>query len=106
MIGSGDYVKTGVIENIFGFKGIVCTTNLPQGVEGAIILDEAMGVASKYLAPMTEGAYPEAWSMTDENGFTIGARRFMNLNTGADIFAMDCLMGAKLIQPNKCVKLV
>lgn len=106
MIGSGDYIKTGVIEGLFGFKAFVCTSNLPTGVEGAIILDEAMGVASKYLAPMTDGAYPEAWNIVDESGFTLGARRFMNLATGADIFAMDVLMGAKLIQPTKVVKLV
>lgn len=106
MVGSGDYIKTGVIEGLFGFKGVVCTSNLPDGTIGAIILDEAMGVASKYLAPMTPGAYPEAWSATDESGFTLGFRRFMDLNTGKDNFACDCLFGAKLLQPTRVVRLV
>lgn len=106
MVGSGDYIKTAMIEGLVGFKGFVCVNNLPESANGAIILDEAIGIASKYLAPMTEGAYPEAWSISDENGFTLGARRFMDLNKGADIFAMDALFGAKLLQPKKVVRLV
>ena len=105
MIGSGDYIKTGVIERLFGFKAFVCSTFLKSGVKGVIALDSAMGVASKYLAPMTPGAYPEAWAATDENGFTIGFRRFMNLNTGADIFACDSLFGCALLQKDRCVLL-
>ena len=105
MIGSGDYIKTGVVENLFGFKAFVCSTFLPSGVKGVIALDSALGICSKYLSPMTAGAYPEAWSATDENGFTIGFRRFMNLNTGADIFACDALFGCKLLQKDRCVLL-
>ena len=105
MIGSGDYIKTGVINNLFGFKAFVCSTFLQSGVKGVIALDSSLGVASKYLSPMTAGAYPEAWSATDENGFTIGFRRFMNLNTGADIFACDSLFGCRLLQKDRCVLL-
>ena len=105
MIGSGDYIKTGVINNLFGFKAFVCSTFLQSGVKGVIALDSSLGVASKYLSPMTAGAYPEAWSATDENGFTIGFRRFMNLNTGADLFSCDALFGCKLIQKDRCVLL-
>lgn len=105
-VGSSDYIMTGVIKNIFGFKGIVKTSNLPDAAKGAIILDEAMGVVSKYLAPATADAYPEAYALRDESGFTLGARRFMDLAKGYDIFAMDCLFGAKLLQPNKVIRLV
>ena len=105
-IGTGDYIETGVINGLFGFKGFVCSSNLPDGTDGAIIFDEAIGVASKYLAPMTPGAYPEAWSATDDNGFTIGFRRFMDLKSGKDNFACDCLFGIKLLQPTKIVRLV
>ena len=105
MVGSGDYIKTGIIERLFGFKAFVCSTFLPSGVKGVIALDTVMGVCSKYLAPMTPNAYPEAWAATDENGFTIGFRRFMNLNTGADLFACDALFGCKLLQKDRCVLL-
>ena len=30
----------------------------------------------------------------------------MNLNTGTNMFAADVLMGAKILQPSKIVKLV
>lgn len=105
-VGTSDYIMTGVVKNIFGFKGIVKTSNLPDAAKGAIILDEAMGVASKYLAPATADAYPEAYALRDESGFTLGARRFMDLAKGYDIFAMDCLFGAKLIQPDKVIRLI
>jgi hypothetical protein len=105
-IGTGDYIETGVINGLFGFKGFVCSSNLPDGTDGAIIFDEAVGVASKYLAPMTANAYPEAWSATDDNGFTIGFRRFMDLKSGKDNFACDCLFGVKLLQPTRIVRLV
>lgn len=106
MIGSGDYIKTGVIKGLFGFKGFVCSSNLPTGVNGAVILDEAMGIASKYNAPQTAGAYPQAWAATSDEGFSIGFRRFMNLSTGQNNFSVDALFGAKLLQPSKGVKLI
>lgn len=106
LIGTGDYLTTGVINNLFGFKAFVCSSNLPTGNKGCIILDEAMGIASKYLAPMTPDAYPEAWGITDESGLTMGARRFMDLNKGTNNFSMDVLFGAKLLQPNKVIRLV
>lgn len=105
-VGTEDYIQTGVINNLFGFKGVVCTSNLPDGTVGAVILDEAIGVASKYLAPMTPEAYPEAWSATSDEGFTIGFRRFMDLASGTNKFAVDALYGAKLLQPTKVIRLV
>lgn len=104
--GGSEAVRLGVIEGLYGFKGFVCTSNLPEGTDGAIICDSAIGVASRYLAPGTEGAYPEAWSATDEDGFTLGFRRFMDLSTGTNKFAGDVLFGAKIIQPSKIVRLV
>jgi hypothetical protein len=95
-----------VIPGLYGFKGFVCAPNLPDGVNGAIICDTAIGVASRYLFPGTDGAYPQAWSATDESGFTLGFRRFMDLGAGANKFAGDCLFGAKVLQPNKVVRLV
>ena len=72
----------------------------------AIICDTAVGVASRYLFPGTDGAYPQAWAATDDSGFTIGYRRFMDLGAGSNKFAADVLFGAKLLQPNKIVRLV
>ena len=104
--GGSEAIRLGLIPGLYGFKGFVCTSNLPEGTNGAIICDSAVGVASRYLYPGTEGAYPEAWSATDEDGFTIGYRRFMDLCTGTNKFAADVLFGAKILQPSKIVRLV
>lgn len=104
--GSPDAIRYGVVPELYGFKGFVCAPNLPEGVNGAIICETAVGIASRYLFPGTEGAYPEAWAATDESGFTIGYRRFMDLGTGSNKFAADVLFGAKVLQPSKVVRLV
>lgn len=104
--GSPDAIRYGVVPGLFGFKGFVCAPNLPEGVNGAILCETSLGIAARYLAPGTEGAYPEAWSATDDSGFTIGYRRFMDLNAGTNKFAADCLFGAKVLQPSKVVRLV
>lgn len=104
--GGTEAIRLGVIEGLYGFKAFVCAPNLPEGVDGAIICDTAVGIASRYLFPGTEGAYPEAWAATDETGFTIGYRRFMDLGTGSNKFAADVLFGAKILQPTKIVRLV
>lgn len=104
--GSTDAIQLGVIPGLYGFKGFVCAPNLPAGTNGAIICDTAVGVASRYLAPGTAGAYPQVWSATEESGFTVGYRRFMDLGTGTNKFAADVLFGAKILQPSKIVRLV
>lgn len=95
--GGTEAIRLGVIEGLYGFKGFVCAPNLPDGVKGAIICDEAVGIASRYLFPGTDGAYPQAWPATDDSGFTIGYRRFMDLSKGTNMFAGDVLFGAKLL---------
>ena len=104
--GGSEAIRLGLIEGLYGFKGFVCAPNLPEGVAGAIITDNAIGIASRYLAPGTEGAYPQAWAATTDEGFTIGNRRFMDLALGKNIFASDILFGCKLLTPSKIVRLV
>lgn len=104
--GGTEAIRLGMIPGLYGFKGFVCSTNLPEGVKGAIIQDSAIGIACRYLAPATPGAYPEAWEVNTDDGFVLGARRFMDLSKGFDMFAMDALFGAKVILPNKVVRLV
>ena len=104
--GGTEAIRLGMIPGLYGFKGFVCSTYLPDGVKGAIIQDSAIGIACRYLAPATPGAYPEAWEVNTDDGFVLGARRFMDLSKGFDMFAMDALFGAKVILPNKVVRLV
>lgn len=104
--GGSEAIRLGVIPGLYGFKGFVCSSNLPNGVIGAIIADTAIGIASRYVYPGTEGAYSETWQAVTEDGLTIGYRRFMDLPTGTNKFAADVLFGASILQPDKIVKLV
>lgn len=104
--GGREAIVGGTVPGLYGFKAFVCADNLPSGVKGAIICDSAVGIASRYLAPSTEGDYPEAWSVTTDEGFSIGYRRFMDRNMGETKFAADVLFGAKILQADKIVLLV
>lgn len=101
--GGTEAIRLGMIPNMFGFKGVVCSANLPEGVKGALIMQDAVAIVNRYLAPAMPDAYPSAFSMTDEDGFTLGARRFMDLSSGSEKYAMDVLFGAKIIQKDACV---
>ncbi len=103
MVGTGEYIEKGVLPGMFGFKGVISSNFLPSGWEGAIVLDEAIGVASKYLAPMTPDAYPQAWAATTDEGFTVGFRRFADLASGRNNFSVEALWGAKVLQPKKVI---
>ena len=105
VVGNSDSVVTGIIPQLYGFKGFVCSSNL-SGCVGAIIAADAIGIASRYLAP-DEGAYSQAWSATDdENGFTLGFRVYTDPATGSGKYSTNCILGARSLQPNKIVRLV
>lgn len=105
--GGSEAIRLGYIDGLYGFKAVVCASNLPDGVNGAIVADNAIGIASRYLFSGTDEAYPETWKATDEDsGVTIGYRRFANLCTGKNYLAGEILFGAKVMLPNKIVKLV
>ncbi len=95
-----------MVPQLFGFKGLVCSSGLADGVRGFIAADSSLALASRYLEPMTPDAYPQTWKAVDEDGFTLGFRRFMDLGKGYDIMACNCLFGATVVQPNKIVRLV
>ena len=83
----------------------MCSTFLNEGLKGAIVSRDAIGLASRYLEPM-EGAYPDAWRASDGDIATIGFRHFSNLCTGRRYLACEALFGAKVLMPKKIVRLV
>lgn len=103
--GGVDAIREGLIPNLYGFYGVFSSTQLPEGVNGAIIHKEAIGVASRYLEPYAE-AYGEVGSIRDDkSGFTIGFRKFALPETGRRYLAGEALYGKALLQPSKIVKL-
>ncbi len=104
--GGWEAIRDGLVPNLYGFYGVFSSTQLPNGVGGAIIHREALGIASRYLEPMG-GVYEEVAQVKDDkSGFTIGFRMFGQKETGRRYIAGECLYGAALLQPTKIVKLI
>ena len=103
--GGSEAIREGRIPGLYGFRAFVCSTFLNEGLKGAIVSRDAIGLASRYLEPM-EGAYPDAWRASDGDIATIGFRHFANLCTGRRYLACEALFGAKVLMPKKIVRLV
>ena len=103
--GGSEAIREGRIPGLYGFRAFVCSTFLNEGVKGAIVSRDAIGLASRYLEPM-DGAYPDAWRASDGDIATIGFRHFANLCTGRRYLACEALFGAKVLQKNKIIRLV
>ena len=103
--GGSEAIREGRIPGLYGFRAFVCSTFLNEGVKGAIVSRDAIGLASRYLEPL-EGAYPDAWRASDGDIATIGFRHFANLCTGRRYLACEALFGAKVLQKNKIIRLV
>ena len=105
--GGPEAIRYGYIPGFAGFKSVVCSTNLEDGVDGLIVNRNTVGIASRYLEPLA-GAYPAAWKAVDPNsGFTIGFREFADLASGKRYLAGEALVGAKIFYGgNKSVRLI
>ena len=101
MYGGTEAVRYGYVPGLFGFKAVVCSTNLPSGTNGVIINRNSIGICSRYNAPLP-GAYPTTFKVTDPNsGFTLGYRIFADLKSGYRYLAADALVGAKILYDGK-----
>lgn len=105
--GGPESVRYAYVPGLFGFKSVVCSTYLPEGVNGVIINRNTVGLASRYNAPLAS-AYPQTWKATDpDSGFTIGFRVFADLKTGRRYLAGEALVGASIFwNGEKAVRLV
>lgn len=105
--GGVEAIRYGYVPGYAGFKSVVCSTYLPEGVDGVIVNRNTVGLASRYLAPLA-GAYPSAWKAVDPNsGFTIGFRLFADLATGTRYLAGEALVGASVFyNGTKAVRLI
>ena len=106
IIGSADPIRSGMIGKLYGFKSFVCSNKLPEGTVGAIVGQGAIATVNRYNAPGIANAYPLTYRATDDNGLTIGFRYGTDLAKGYNYLAADMLIGAKVLIPNKVVRLV
>ena len=99
--GGTEAIRYGYVPGYAGFKSVVCSTYLPEGVDGVIVNRNTVGIASRYIAPLA-GAYPSTWRAVDPNsGFTIGFRLFADLATGTRYIAGEALVGAGIFYDGK-----
>ena len=106
VIGSADPIRSGMIGKLYGFKSFICSNKLPEGTVGAIVGQGAIATVNRYNAPGISNAYPLTYRAADDNGLTIGFRYGTDLAKGYNYLAADMLIGAKVLIPNKVVRLV
>ena len=90
-------IKYGVVEGLYGFKAVVCTSYLPAGTIGAIIPYNTIAIVSRTNKPAVDG-YVATWTAETEDGFSLGYRVFEHLCYGKMFLGADVLMGAKIVQ--------
>lgn len=103
--GSDEAIKYGVVTGLFGFRAVVSTSYLPTGVKGVIVPYQCVGIASRIVKPAVDG-YVSTWNATDENGFSINFRVYEDLAKGVARLGGAVLVGAKLFQSDKIIRLV
>lgn len=102
--GGPEAIRNGVIENIYGFKGVAMTGYLPEGVKGVIVPRDTLGIVTRVNTPAING-YDNTWSAEDANGIAVGFRVFEHLCYGKALIGGDMLIGAKLLN-QKAIRLV
>ena len=105
--GGVEAIRYGYVPGYAGFKSVVCSTYLPDGVDGVIVNRNTVGIASRYLQPLAN-AYPSVWKAVDPNsGFSLGFRLFADLKSGRRFLAGEALVGASVFYGgNKAVRLI
>lgn len=103
--GGPEAVRAGVLEGgVLGCKAVI-KANLPGTADAMAIPEDALVVATRVVPVASPSAYDEVGTETDENGFTIGYRRFCDPNTGANKVAAEALIGAGIVQSAKVQKI-
>lgn len=108
MYGGTEAVRDGIIPNLYGYKAVMELDSLnDDNLVGALIPSGSIAVASRTLDILNPKLYDEIGTATDEaSGLVIQMRRGGDWKTGESVATVECLFGAKLVQPTKIVRLV
>lgn len=98
--GGAEAIRTGYIPGIYGFKAVIQLKDLPEGVTGVLIPQDAVAVAARKTIKDEEG-FIEAGTVMDENGFPITITRHFSAAKRDTFLNADVLWGAALVQPTK-----
>jgi hypothetical protein len=109
LYGGPEAIRFGMIEGLYGFDAVMENDLLlkTQGLIGAIIPRNAIGVAGRILPIVNPKLYEEVGTITDEHsGLTLQFRRGGSWETDRAVMTCEALFGAKLLQPTKIVRIV
>lgn len=99
VFGGVDPIQNGVISKLYGFKSIVCSYDLPDGIKGALVPADGLAVAVRPVAVPDPAAYPECGVVSDEQGFSLTALRFTDFATAKAFYNVTTLVGTALLRP-------
>ena len=106
MYGGREAVVGGYCQGLFGFLKVVCSDRLAEGVGGFIANRNSIGICSRYLEPLAN-SQPVAFKTVDpDSRLAISWRLYTELATGVRKFSGEALVGAKVLMPNKIVRLI
>ena len=98
MYGGPEMIRTGVVEGLYGFRGVIDSPFMPEGTKGFIIPWNSLGLVSRWDKPAIDG-YADTWTAVDpKTGFTVGYRVFEHLCKGKAYIGGNVLFGAKVLQ--------
>lgn len=109
LYGGPEAIRSGMIEGLYGFDTVMLNDQLvkEENLLGAIIPRNALGVAGRVVPVLNPHLTVEVGTVTDENSkLTIQFRRIGDANTDSSTLTAEALVGAKLLQPTKVVRIV
>jgi len=76
--------------------------DLPTGVVGALVPENAVAFASRAVTVADESCYSEIGTASDENGFTLTTLRHGSPAKGKGFLNVTCLYGMKMFNGENC----
>lgn len=100
VFGGVDPIQNGVIQKLYGFKSILCSYDMPEGVKGALVPADGLAIAVRPVAIPDPAAYPECGVVSDEQGFSLTALRFTDFATAKSFYNTTALVGTAMLRKN------
>ena len=109
MYGGTEAIRSGFIPGLYGWKGVMEMNELPDdnGQIGAIIPETSIAIASRLPGVLNPHLYQNLGTATDDaSGMVFQFRQGGDWKTDNTVASVDCIFGAKLVQPTKIVRIV
>ena len=109
MYGGTEAIRSGFIPGLYGWKGVMEMNELSTdgGQIGAIIPETSIAIASRLPGVLNPHLYQNLGTATDDaSGMVFQFRQGGDWMTDNTVASVDCIFGAKLVQPTKIVRIV